>query len=403
MTREMKESGVKWIGTIPKDWQVKKVKHVFERKNEKAQQNNPIVLSLARSGVRVRDISNNEGQLAESYYNYNPVIKNDLLLNPMDLYSGANCSVSQVEGVISPAYINLRAKGNNNSSYYDYYFKTQYWSMAFFAHGKGVSFDNRWTLSNETAMNYLIPLPSIEEQNRITNYLNGKISEIDSIIIKTKESVEEYKKYKKSIIRETVTKGLNKTADMKDSGIKWIGIIPSHWKSIKIKRLVRLYNGKEIVKEVEKSDTSYNVYGSGGVFKYTDDYLYNGEAVLFGRKGSIGKPIYVVDKFWTVDTMYYSVCNNKLSNKLFYYILTIFPWDKYTTKTALPSIVGSEVFNCRVAISMDMKEQQQIVEFLDKKCTEIDNLIEKKEELVRELESYKKSLIYECVTGKKEI
>ena len=91
--REMKDSGFSWIGEIPDSWKMERVKHCFYRKNEKAMQEDPVVLSLARSGVRVRDISNNEGQIAESYYNYNPVDINDLLLNPMDLYSGANCTI----------------------------------------------------------------------------------------------------------------------------------------------------------------------------------------------------------------------------------------------------------------------------------------------------------------------
>ena len=146
MARAMKDSGVEWIGEIPEEWTVRKVKNGFYRKKEEAHQEEPIVLSLARTGVRIRDISNNEGQLAESYYNYNVVSIGDLLLNPMDLYSGANCSISRVSGVISPAYINLGSKAGYNSTYYDYYFKTQYWAMALFAHGKGVSFDNRWTL-----------------------------------------------------------------------------------------------------------------------------------------------------------------------------------------------------------------------------------------------------------------
>ena len=107
--REMKDSGFSWLGYIPDNWDIKKVKHCFYRKNEKAMQNDPVILSLARSGVKVRDISNNEGQMAESYFNYNPVDIDDLLLNPMDLYSGANCSISKVKGVISPAYVNLRA------------------------------------------------------------------------------------------------------------------------------------------------------------------------------------------------------------------------------------------------------------------------------------------------------
>lgn len=128
MSREMKDSGVEWIGEIPKNWNVQRVKNAFVRKKAEAHQENPVVLSLARAGVKVRDLSKNEGQIAESYYNYNLVEFGDLLLNPMDLYSGANCSISMVEGVISPAYINLRAKSGYSSRFYDYYFKTQYWS-----------------------------------------------------------------------------------------------------------------------------------------------------------------------------------------------------------------------------------------------------------------------------------
>ena len=221
--RKMKDSGVEWIGEIPEEWEIGKVKQAFYRKKAKAMQENPTILTLARSGVKIRDISNNEGQLAESYYNYNPVEEGDFLLNPMDLYSGANCNVSKVSGVISPAYINLRARNGFIPQYYDYYFKVQYWAMALFAHGRGVSFDNRWTLNNETLMNYYIPIPEMYEQQAIADYLDSKVALIDNIIEKTKQSIEDYKKYKQSLITETVTKGLNPDVEMKDSGIEWIG------------------------------------------------------------------------------------------------------------------------------------------------------------------------------------
>ena len=235
MTREMKNSGVEWIGNIPSEWKIGRVKNAFTRKNEKAQQEEPTILSLARSGVKVRDVSTGEGQIAESYYNYNPVEPFDLLLNPMDLYSGANCSISKVYGVISPAYINLKANKNYYPVFYDYYFKTQYWAMAFFAHGKGVSYDNRWTLSTETLMNYYIPVPTLHEQKRIADFLDSKVTEIDKIISETKASIENYKEYKQSVITEAVTKGLDKNVPMKDSGVEWIGKIPCEWKVSKIK------------------------------------------------------------------------------------------------------------------------------------------------------------------------
>lgn len=162
--REMKDSKVKWLGEIPLEWKVERVKHGFVRKKTEAHQDNPIVLSLARTGVRERDISNNEGQIAESYYNYNPVDVDDLLINPMDLYSGANCSISKISGVISPAYVNLRYREGYNPQYYDYYFKLQYWLMAFFAHGKGVSYENRWTLYLLTKLNAVL---SCYESNNV--------------------------------------------------------------------------------------------------------------------------------------------------------------------------------------------------------------------------------------------
>lgn len=135
---KMKDSGIRWIGEIPTNWNVIRVKDAFVRKKTKAKQKNPTILSLARSGIKIRDITNNEGQLAENYSDYNPVKIDDLVLNPMDLISGDNCNISKVEGVISPAYINLRYKEGINPEFYNFYFKYQYWCKAFFAHGKGV-------------------------------------------------------------------------------------------------------------------------------------------------------------------------------------------------------------------------------------------------------------------------
>ena len=122
--REMKDSRIRWLGNIPVSWDIVKVKDGFIQKKAKANQENPVILSLARDAVKVRDISTNEGQIAASYFEYNPVEPYDMLLNPMDLQSGANCSISKVSGVISPAYVNLRYKTGYDPSFYDYYFKS---------------------------------------------------------------------------------------------------------------------------------------------------------------------------------------------------------------------------------------------------------------------------------------
>ena len=245
----MKYSGIKWIGKIPDNWNVRKVKQCFYISKEQAHEENPTILSLARAGVKVRDISNNEGQLAASYDNYNPVMPGDLLLNPMDLYSGANCSLSEVSGVISPAYINLRKKVELNPKFYDYYFKTQYWAMAMFAHGKGVSFDNRWTMNAETLLNYYLPFPSSEVQDKIVDLINKKTAEIDSLIEIENQQIQKLKEYKQAVITEAVTKGLDNNVAMKDSGVDWIKKIPYSWKVVPLKSLFNNGKGLPITKE----------------------------------------------------------------------------------------------------------------------------------------------------------
>lgn len=430
MSREMKDSGVEWIGEIPKDWEVARVKNAFIRKNEKAQQENPTILSLARSGVKVRDISTGEGQIAESYYNYNPVEIGDLLLNPMDLYSGANCSISKVSGVISPAYINLKAKNGYNSVYYDYYFKTQYWSMALFAHGKGVSYDNRWTLNVETLFNYYIPLPKYHEQEKIANFLDEKVGEIDRLIDNAKKSIEEYKKYKQSVITEAVTKGLDPNVEMKDSGIEWIGNIPKDWKIIKMNRLIvstqnglsrrNLNNsiGKIVLKlsnmtikgtidyscvnRIDLSDKEIESYGL-----QEGDFLFvrvNGSKSLVGKCAiyrDIGEPVAFNDHIIRVKI-------NRFCNKKYFlwYLLSNSGKKEIdthiTTAAGQFTINGNSLRNLNISLP-PIKEQEKIINYLDSKCIEIDNLISKKEKLILELETYKKSLIYEYVTGKKEV
>jgi len=420
--RKMKDSGVEWIGEIPEEWEIGKVKQAFYRKKAKAMQENPTILTLARSGVKIRDISNNEGQLAESYYNYNPVEEGDFLLNPMDLYSGANCNVSKVSGVISPAYINLRARNGFIPQYYDYYFKVQYWAMALFAHGRGVSFDNRWTLNNETLMNYYIPIPEMYEQQAIADYLDSKVALIDNIIEKTKQSIEDYKKYKQSLITETVTKGLNPDVEMKDSGIEWIDRIPGHWE-IKMLKYVTKLNQKCLS---ENTDEDY-------VFRYVDIgsvSLENGieryEKMRFRDAPSRARRVVANGDviISTVRTYLKAITNIRDDSDIIvstgFAVLTPFQvYAKYleffckcdyfaetvsahSYGVSYPAINASDILKFKITLP-PIEEQQQIADYLDRKCLQIDKIIDQKKTLINELETYKKSLIYECVTGKRDV
>lgn len=418
MTRTMKDSGIEWIGQIPKDWEVVRMKSCIAKRDggawgEEANNSEGDCICL-----RIADFDYNKFRFSDSdnltirHYPLNVIEKlklekNDILIEKSG--GGEKTPVGRTvlfDKTYTALYANFmdRLKCSNivKPSYMQYIFVTFYkneYTRNYIKQTTGIqNLDLTSMLSKE-----LMPLPSTSEQQKIADFLDKKCSHIDSILEKTKASIDECKQLKQSVITQAVTKGIRPNRPMKDSGIEWIGQIPEDWKIAQLKRFLKSNNGSEIKQEVNNDDNeAIPVYGSGGVFKYTNEFMYSGEVVMFGRKGTLGKPLYVNDTFWTVDTMYYLNNFNGLIAKHTYYLLVAFDWIPFITQTALPSIVSSQIIAQHFPIP-SLKEQQEIVSYLDEKCTEIDKLITKKEKLIEELETYKKSLIYEYVTGKKEV
>lgn len=412
--REMKDSGFGWLRDIPLDWDILKIKDGFVRKKAKALQNDPVVLSLARSGVKVRDISTNEGQLAASYYEYNPVTIDDMLLNPMDLQSGANCSISKVDGVISPAYINLRYKEGFNPTFYDYYFKYQYWSYAFFSYGKGVSFDNRWTLNEDTLMNLPLLVPSKKEQDRIAAYLDEQCKKIDEIMTDIQSQIDTLEDYKRSVISEAVTMGLNPNVEMKKTDMGWIKQVPAKWNISRIASVYELRNEKV-------SDNDYQPLSvtMKGVLPQLDtvaksdahddrklvrkgDFAINSRS---DRRGSCG----IAPCDGSISLINTVLCPLTNMNPIYY------NWLFHTTEFAdefykwghgivddLWTTGWQEMKNILIPVP-PVQEQEEIAKYLNEKCADINSIIEVKKAQLETIENYKKSLIYEYVTGKKEV
>ncbi len=419
MMREMKDSGIKWLKNIPQNWDILKVKDGFYRKKGKAHQEDPIVLSLARSGVKIRDISTNEGQLAASYYEYNPVSVDDMLLNPMDLQSGANCSISEVEGVISPAYVNLRYKTGFNPHFYDYYFKYQYWSFAFFSYGKGVSYDNRWTLNEDTLMNFPLLVPPLDEQKKIADFLDKKCGEIDSISQDVQKQVEVLEEYKRSAIIEAVTHGLNPSAPMKDSGIRYIGKIPAHWdmhpvytyfkegkkqnKRNQETNLLSLSYGNIIRKDINTnggllpaSFSTYNIVEKDDIIIRPTDLQNDKRSLRTGlvkERGIITSAYIDLVPYPNVNSAYYHYLLHALDVKKVF----------YNMGNGVRQGLNYSEFSKLMLLTPPQEEQKEIADYLDKKCSEIDSIIADKKAQLETIEKYKKSLIYEYVTGKKEV
>ena len=183
---------------------------------------------------------------------------------------------------------------------------------------------------------------------------------------------------------------------MKESGIDWIGQIPEEWEVTKLKYALLINNGKDY-KDIEVEEGGYPVIGSGGVFARSRNYMYDGDVVLLGRKGTIDKPLFYSGKFWTVDTMFYSTALNGNNIKFMYYSSLLIPFSYYSTATALPSMTQSNLNNHMLCLP-SISEQQKIADFLDKKIAQLDKAKALLEEQIQKLRDYRASLIYETVT-----
>lgn len=423
--RKMKETGVPWLPEVSEDFSVGYVKQYFYVSKDLSNEGEPErVLKLARAGIVEKDVTTNEGQMAASYAGYNKVQVGDLLLNPMDLYSGANCNVSELSGVISPAYSNLRAKkaGSVVPKFYDYYFKSQYWLMAMFAHGKGVSFDNRWTLNNDSLRAYEIPVAPYAVQQRIVERIQSEERKVDSLIANVQAQIDKLKAYKQSVITEIVTKGLDPTVPMKDSGVEWIGEIPEHWGVTRIKNMFELRNERNDEADLTKVNL-ISLYTDLGVVQHSDLTATTGnravtaEGYKIVRKndivvniilcwmGAVGMSQYdgVTSPAYDIyrpleDTnseyYHYLFRTNRFNGECYRYGrgIMMMRWRTYSTEFRAINIP------CPPA-----EEQKKIAAHLNEKCNKIDQLIAIKQAKIEKLEQYKRSLIYEYVTGKKEV
>ena len=305
--------------------------------------------------------------------------------------------MSEYEGVCSPAYQVFYATRDINNQYYKYVFKSDAFIQEINSLVIGIR-EGKNILYDDFALMY-IPIPSYYDQQRIASYLDMKCGEIDVLIALQEKMIAQLTEYKQAVITEAVTKGLDPNAKLVPSGIEWIGDVPEGWKVVQIKRYLSFQNGQDY-KEIETSENEgFPVYGSGGIFAYASQFMYAGESVLFGRKGTVNRPLYVNCKFWTVDTMYYTIPKEGACCKFLYYVATTLPYDKYSTSTALPSMTQTILGNMKIAFPT-LSEQKAIADYLDTKCSEIDSLIALKRQKIESLNAYKKSIIYEAVTGK---
>lgn len=394
MTRKMKDSGIEWIGEIPEEWKTIKSNALYDLRNQKVSDRDFPPLSVTKNGI-VPQLSSaaktNDGD------NRKLVKVGDFAINSRSDRRGS-CGISKYEGSVSLINTVLRPINNEmNPDYYNLLFHTFEFADEFYKWGHGIV-DDLWTTNWQDMKNITLVYPSKKEQDRIASVLNKKVKQINQTFQAIQQEIDALEEYRKSLITETVTKGLDKTVPMKDSGIEWIGEIPENWKIEKAKYSIEINNGSDPIDD----DGAVPVYGSGKKsFRTTSDFKV-GPAVLLGRKGSISNPLWVENKYWNVDTAFDVKSNGKINLKYYYYCAMCFDYGFYTTQTALPSMTQTEYNNMHIPFP-SLQEQSKIVEFLDKKSDRIDKILNQKHQQLTYLDKYKQSIVYEYVTGKKQV
>ena len=393
-----KDSGIAWIGNIPEHWEVKKLGHLYIPRNEKVSDKDYPALSVTMQGVllQLENVAKtNDGD------NRKLVKIGDFAINSRSDRRGS-CGISKYDGSVSLINIVLTPINDMNPVYYEWLFHSSLFSDEYYRWGHGIVND-LWTTRWQEMKNIQIAAPPLHEQQLIATYLDQKCGEIDELIILQEEMITKLQSYKQSVITEAVTKGLDKNVPLKDSGIEWIGEIPEHWKVVKIKYLAKIKSGDSISSNELIQAGIYEVYGGNGLMGYCNKNNVNGFNIIIGRVGALcGNVRLISDSKFITDNALILNCFDNALYPYMYIMLKAANLNNLNTSNAQPLITGSKVLNVSLPIP-PLSEQQSIADYLDQKCSEIDELISIKQQKIEKLKDYKKSLIFECVTGKRKV
>lgn len=411
--REMKDSGIEWIGQIPTNWDVVPHKRVMHKVKEICEQyNGEDIISLTMNGVIKRDLTAG-GKMPTSFDGYQYVKPNDLLLCLFDIDVTPRCvGVVKDYGVTSPAYSRFVIHDGYYNAYYDYLLRAIDDDKVFVHLSKNL----RSSLTENDFGAIKTCVPPLAEQERIAAFLDAQCAEIDTVLEKTRASIEEYKKLKQAVITQAVTKGIRGDRPMKDSGIEWIGDIPAEWGVVphkrimhKVKEICEQYNGEDIISLTVNGVVKRDLTAGGKMPTSFDGYQYvepNDLLLCLFDIDVTPRCVGVVRDYGVTSPAYSRfVMHDGYYNAYYDYLLRMIDDNKvfvHLSKNLRSSLTESD-FGAIKTCAPPLAEQKCIAAFLDVRCDEIDALIAKKQQYLTEIENYKKSLIYEYVTGKKEV
>ena len=418
--REMKDSGIEWVGQMPKGWELRRAKTLFTQRNSKGNEIEVLLSPTQKYGVVPQSQLEGVVQVKEDtdLQMFKTVHKGDFVISLRSFQGGFEYSL--YEGVCSPAYQVFYPTSPICDTYYRYLFKSQ--SFISKMNNLTVGIREGKNIQYVDFANSQIPVPPLAEQERIAAFLDAECAEIDAVLEKTRASIEEYKKLKQAVITQAVTKSVRGDRPMKNSGIEWIGDIPAEWEIKRVKNICSLKTGS--------TPSTGNVEWFNGDLLWFTPGDFNEKFVLLSSNrtlsrtaekdgvatmipansvlvvcigGSAGKVGYT-NYECSCNQQITALCKSNIIPKLLMYDVNagMLFLRNTTMFTTLPILNNQAIGGLVLPIPRE-EEQLSIIEYLDEKCAGIDALIAKKQQYLTEIENYKKSLIYEYVTGKREV
>ena len=411
----MKESAIEWVGSIPDTWDVIPNKYIMHKeKNLCEKWTGEDVMSLTMNGVIVRDLQNPTGKMPATFDGYQYIEDGDLLMCLFDIDVTPRC-IGKVthNGVTSPAYSNFKTHDNASRDYYYYYYLMVDNTKELLHLAKNL----RHSFTEEQLGSLKVPMPPLTEQQVIADYLNEKCSKIDDIIAEANASVEEYKELKQAVIDNATMTGIH-DSEMKYTDYVWFPEMPKSWNLVLASLLFR-----EDVRPIDANDVSLSLSQVDGLIP-TDDmserslksathdnwkHVIPDDLVLNRFKGHLG--VFFASKYTGMVSFHYGVYHairDDVYAKYYEYLFhsttykNIFALKSNGITVGLQNLSNGNFYSVKI-LHPTLDEQIEIVKYLDKRTAEIDSLIAEKESLIKDLESYKKSLIYEVVTGKRRV
>ena len=406
----MKNRKIEWVGKIPEHWNIKRIAAFYCLRNEKVSDRDYPPLSVTKKGILPQL---DTAAKSDDGDNRKLVHKGDFAINSRSDRRGS-CGISDYDGSVSLINIVLKPRGEASNKYYNWLFHTEQFADEFYKWGNGIV-DDLWTTKWQNMKKIIIPVPPLSEQKAIAGFLDKKCGEVDALIADIQQEIETLEQYKRSVITEAVTKGLDPSVPMKDSGIDYLGRINSEWRLTKLGYICQKLNrpvpekaealicsnkGKVVLREdvsvglISENDRMYQGVKVGDLCIHGMD-TWHGAIAVSSLNGKITTVVHC--------------CDSREDKRFIAYYLQMLAFKK--VYKAISNGVRGNTSDFRswdkagdIYIVLPNREtQQQIADYLDKKCKEIEGVIADKQSQIETLESYKKSLIYEYVTGKKEV